>query len=117
MFYSFKLYLLDRWIMLSVLASWVVYGVLVWFTATRVHPSDSSVFLHYNIIFGTDLVGSWRQQLTPAIVGAVVLAVNGFASWFMYGASRLVGRMLGIFTLAIQISLLVGLVLNLNLNL
>lgn len=117
MFYSFKLYILDRWILLTAIASTTLFGVLCWYTVTHVHPSESSVFLHYNIIFGTDLVGRWQSQFTPLYVGAAVFFANGLASWFLYGSNRLVGRFLFVFTMAIEASLLVGQVLMLNLNL
>lgn len=117
MFYSFKLYILDRWILATAATSLIMLGVLSWYTLYHVRPTDSNVFLHYNVVFGTDLVGEWQSQLIPLYVGVAVFIVNGMVSWLLYGANRLVGRLLFIFTLAVVASLLAGQVLMLNLNL
>lgn len=116
MFYSFKLYLVDRWILATTLASLLLLAALGWYTISNVRPTPDNVFLHYNIVFGTDLVGEWQAQLIPFIVGCVVFIVNNLFSWMIFGSNRLLGRLVVFFTMAVEISLLVGQIFMLNLN-
>lgn len=117
MIYSYKLYIQDRWILVLFLATVALVAAQWWYTGVHVEPTDEIVFLHYNIVFGTDLVGSWRSQLTPPIVGSVVLVVNNLLSWILYKSSRLISRLLLVFAVAIEGALLVGQILMLSLNL
>ncbi|OGH69385.1 MAG: hypothetical protein A3I29_03990 [Candidatus Magasanikbacteria bacterium RIFCSPLOWO2_02_FULL_44_11] len=117
MFYSFKLYLADRWIMVMTLLALAVFCFHGWYAINHIRPTEENVFLHYNIVFGTDLVGEWQAQLLPLLVGAVILITNSFLSWMFYGSNRLLGRLLVSFSFFIQISLVVGQVFMLNLNL
>jgi hypothetical protein len=48
------------------------WGLLFW----KLPPTDGTVFLHYNVFYGIDLVGGWRELLWMPGSGLAIFAVN-----------------------------------------
>lgn len=116
MFYSPKLYLRDPWIRWPLSACSLAQGLIWWFVLSRVHPTNDSIFLHYTIMFGVDLIGNWGQILLPPAVGLSFGVFNFFLSFTVYSASRFTARLLACATVLVQIFLAVGVVLIVGLN-
>jgi hypothetical protein len=53
-------------------------------------PTSEIVFLHYNILFGVDLVGPWWRLLLTPMLGVFILIVNTSVSWISYQYDRLI---------------------------
>lgn len=117
MFYALKLYLSDRWIFFPGLATAAIVLAIWTFTALNVQPTGDSIFLHYNVVFGADLIGSWKRAYVPPAVALGIFFINGLLSFLFYSTNRLVGRLLASMALGVAASILVGQVLMLNLNL
>lgn len=115
-FYSPWLYIRDRWIYLPGLGVLLLTVFIWWYILSRVHPTSDQVFLHYTIIFGVDLIGPWREILTPALSGLVITIVNFVVSWFIYSNNKLLARLLSLATFVIHIFLLIASVLMVRLN-
>ncbi len=93
-----------------------IQAVSWWYVASKIRPTEDSLFLHYNIIFSIDLIGEWWKVYTPSFVGLVLLLINLFVGWLLYGNYRVMSRVLLVFMVLIEAALLVGQVLLVNLN-
>ena len=111
MFYSPKLFLKDYWISGPLVASLALQGAVWWYVLANIHPSSEQFFLHYNVVFGVDLIGAWwKIYLLPA-VGLLVLLLNYILGLYFYREDRLLSRLFSFFTLFFQIFLLTAAVL------
>ena len=116
MFYPPKLYLKDRYISLPGLASLLLTLFMAWYAVTRIHPTSDSIFLHYNVFFRIDLVGEWwKLWLIPAFGGGVLI-LNFLVSYFIYSNNKFLSRLLIALTAFVEITILIGLVLIVGLN-
>lgn len=52
--------------------------------AVFIRPVDFPIILHYNVYFGVDLIGNWRQAYFLPAVGTIMLAVNAILAYFFY---------------------------------
>lgn len=102
--------------MVTMSISLAIQAISWWYVASKIHPTNDSLFLHYNIIFSIDLIGEWWKVYTPSFVGLVLLLVNLLVGWLLYGNYRVMSRVLLVFMILIEAALLVGQVLLVNLN-
>ncbi len=116
MFYSPKLYLRDPWVSLPLLASLALQAAMWWYIVSKIPRTGEQIFLHYNIMFGIDLVGEWWKILFAPISGAAVLIINYLLSFTLYSANRFLARLLAVFTTCFETLLLIGAVLIVRLN-
>jgi hypothetical protein len=98
MFYSPKLFLRDWWINIPLLIALGLQLFMWWYLLSHFHSSADQIFLHYNIIFGVDLVGDWWRIFYLPAGGLLALFVNYVFSWALYGTDRLLARFLSIWT-------------------
>jgi hypothetical protein len=93
-FYPLRLYLrhLPNTIMigLSLLLNIMIWGWLLWY----IRPQSDLIFLHYNVLFGVDLIGPWYQVLTIPIIGLCILLVNSALGWFFFGKDKFISYVL-----------------------
>ena len=117
MFHLLKVYIKDRWVLaplfLSALAQCFIWYYLV---AVAKHTSDQ-YFLHYNIIFGVDLVGSWGKIFLLPIGGLVIVLFNSIISILIFNQDKLLARLLGLFASVFQIFLAWAVYLIVEINL
>lgn len=106
MFYFPKLYLRDPWIFGPLTASFILQAAQWWYIAANVRSTADQIFLHYNIIFGIDLIGPWWKIFLPPAAGLAFLAINFFLSFFLYRFDRLLARLLPLFTVGVEAVLL-----------
>lgn len=116
MLYSLKLFLRDKWITLPLLAVILAQIFIWWLILSSFDFSSGRIFLHYNIIFGVDLVGDWWKILNMPLGGLLVLSVNYFLSLVFYRSDRFLSRLLGFWTLLIHIFLAVSVFLLVRIN-
>jgi hypothetical protein len=84
------------------LAMWVA----VWWI---VEPTDRPVILHYNVYFGVDAIGDWRNiYIMPALALAILL-VNLVLSRFFFYKERLVSHLFAVMAFLAQLLMIVGL--------
>ncbi|OGH68621.1 MAG: hypothetical protein A2754_01885 [Candidatus Magasanikbacteria bacterium RIFCSPHIGHO2_01_FULL_47_8] len=116
MFYSPKLYLRDWWVAVPLVVSAALQVVMWWYITSKISPTNEQIFLHYNIMFGIDLVGEWWKIFFAPIAGVAVLLINYFLSFSLYGSNKFLARLLSVFTICFQALLLVGVVIIVRLN-
>ena len=92
----------------------LVLGALVnlgmWIAVWRiVEPASRPIILHYNVYFGVDSIGDWRNVfLMPALAAAIFL-VNAVLSRFFYYKERLASYLFAGMALLVQLLMAVGL--------
>lgn len=112
--YSFKLYLKDWWVLAFLTAMVGLLFFSWWYLLTHLPATSENVFLHYNSIFGVDLVGPWNSLLQIPLMGILIFAVNWLLSWFWYRSNKFISRLTlfvaltAEFGIAVIIYLLVG---------
>ena len=116
MFYSPKLYIRDQWVFVPFLVSAVLQAVMWWYITSKVPPTNEQIFLHYNVMFGIDLVGDWWKIFFGPIAGVAVLLINYFLSFTLYSSNKFLARLLSVFTPCFQALLLIGVVIIVRLN-
>ena len=116
MLYYIKLYLRDWWIN-SFLIATVLFQVFIWvYLIMNIGPDLDRVFLHYNIIFGVDLVGPWWKLYYLPLVGFIMLIINTAFSYFIYKTDKFLSRLLSFWSVFIHVFLLISVLILVRLN-
>jgi len=114
--YSPRLYLRDLWISLPLLMIFLIQIFIWYLLIANIRPSLEQVFLHYNIIFGVDLIGEWWKIFYLPIAGLIVLLFDYFLSFLFYKSNKFLGRLLSFAVLFFHCFLLAGVALLVRLN-
>ncbi len=116
MWFSIKIYLRDRWLLVTSLLSLAIQIFLWSYLFRYLPPNNESVFLHYTILVGIDLVGpAWQAYALPS-GGALIMVVNYVVGFFTFPQGRFMARLLGVATLILQILLVIAVVFIVSLN-
>jgi hypothetical protein len=116
MFYPPKLYFRDLWISSPLIGAILIQLFLWWNLAANIRPDAGQVFLHYNIIFGVDLVGDWWQIFYLPVVGIIVILSNYLFSAVFYSFDKFLARLLSFWVLFFHVFLLASIVFLVKLN-
>ncbi len=116
MFYSPKLYFRDLWISAPLLGVILIQIFLWWYLIANIRVDVGQIFLHYNIIFGVDLVGDWWRIYFLPLAGILVALLDYFFSFMFYSADKFLARLLSFWTLFFHLFLLIGTILLVRLN-
>jgi len=116
MFYSPKLYFRDPWISAPLLGALLIQIFLWWYLVSNISPDAGQIFLHYNIIFGVDLVGNWWRLYLNPLLGLGVILLNYFFSLMFYSADKFLARLMSFWVLFFHVFLMIGTVLLVRLN-
>lgn len=116
MLYSPKLYLKDRFVYLPLLLSLGLILAMVAYSLKVKDPAGEALFLHYNIVFGVDLIGVRWELFIPVIIASALLLINAVVAWLLYNESRLLARFILGFLVVIQVAIFTGQFLIVNLN-
>lgn len=82
----------------------------------HIHPQSEQLFLHYTILFGVDLIGSWNKIFFLPISGFFIIMVNALIGWLMFKSDKFFAQILNAVALFCQILLLIGTWLVVYLN-
>ena len=101
----FKSHIVIWLLILSLAANLADWAILkIW-----VKPVDFPIILHYNVYFGVDLVGGYRQVYVLPLIGFVLFLINSTLSLYFYGQKeRIASYILLMAVLMIQLSLIVA---------
>jgi hypothetical protein len=84
------------------LAQWISLWIYV-------QPVDFPIIMHYNVYFGVDLLGNWKQVFILPLVGIILSIINFLLAIHFYNLKeRIASYLLLIATMMIQLSLLVA---------
>jgi len=114
--YSPRLFFRDWWISAPLIATAIIQIYIWYLLLANIRPSLGQVFLHYNIIFGVDLVGEWWKIFYLPIVGLLVLLLNYALSFALYRSYKFLGRLLSFAVFIFHGFLLVGIALLVRMN-
>jgi len=74
-----------------------------------IKPVDFFIILHYNVYFGVDLIGDYKQVYLLPTIGLILFIVNQILAIFFYERKeRIASYILLMATLMIQLSLIVA---------
>lgn len=97
---------IARWLLILTLIANLGDWALVYFGVT---PTETPIILHYNVYFGVDSIGSWKQVYLLPAVGLVVILANFILSlYFYHKKERIAAYVLLITALMIQMGLIVA---------
>lgn len=96
-------FLKDRLVLISLVFA-VLINIIQWgLIYIKIAPNGQNILLHYNVIYGTDLVDSgYFAYLIPGIA-LIFLALNFLCALWLYGKEKLSSYFLSAATVAVQI--------------
>lgn len=106
----------ERFIVVSFLLSLflnISTWILLYFS---VQPRPDPIFLHYNIYYGIDLIGSWYEIYFIPGSGLIFLLANYILSVIMYPTKKLLAYLLVGFNLPLHLLLGLAAILIILIN-
>jgi len=91
------------------LTSWILLAVFI-------KRSEFPVPLHYNIYFGIDLTGPYRNIFNLPSIGLFVVVINFVLGFWFYSKDRIISYILLLVSLVVQIFVLIGAVTVIFIN-
>lgn len=111
----FERYILEKEffrskIMLWLLALNVVSNIANWTAiAIFINRLDGDIILHYNVYFGVDAMGDWRQVFILPIIGIILFVLNAvLAAYFYSRKERIASYILLLASFMAQLSLIIA---------
>jgi len=86
---------------ISNLAIWIILKIFV-------KPVDYPIILHYNVYFGVDVTGNWKNVWIFPMIGIIIFVINLFLSIYFYNKERIASYVLLLAAWMIQLSLIVA---------
>ena len=84
------------------LINWLILGIFI-------KPIDLPIILHYNVYFGVDMMGDYKEAFILPLIGIILLLINLFLSLFLYEKKeRIASYLLLMAALMIQLALIVS---------
>jgi hypothetical protein len=84
------------------LADWISLWLFI-------KPVDFPIILHYNVYFGVDMLGNWKQVFILPLLGLILFTINFcFSLYFYHQKERIASHILLMATLMLQLSLIVA---------
>lgn len=94
-----------------------VLNLLIWLVIYwQIKPNTESVFLHYNIYFGIDAIGSYAQLYYLSLSGLIIFLLNLIISFIIYKRGQIICYLLLISSIIAQIIIFVATILIVLLN-
>ncbi|OGY85434.1 MAG: hypothetical protein A2233_02455 [Candidatus Kerfeldbacteria bacterium RIFOXYA2_FULL_38_24] len=90
----------------------LAWALLLW----KIPYTEEVVFLHYNIFYGVDLVGNWRQLFLVPGTGLFILVINILCIFYFKKMSREIFGILLVMTLLLEVFLFISAFLLVLLN-
>ena len=106
---SLKFFLKDKFItppLILNVFSFIILFFYLFFSFQKI--GDKTIFLHYTINLGVDLVGPKAQIYLLAWGALVIFLLNSVLAYFLYPNQRNLSRIILLVTLAIQCFLWMG---------
>jgi len=117
MLYLIKVFIKDPWI-ITPLITGLATQLFVWpYIFFQLGQRSDYLFLHYNIIFGIDLVGPWWKILYLPLGGLAIIILNFILSLYIYNHDKLISRMLLFFAALFSLFLVWAVYLTVDINL
>lgn len=82
----------------------------------NIRPTAEQIFLHYNVVFGVDLIGAWWKIYYLPLAGIMVIPLNYIMGLYFYGHDKLLARILTCFVVFFHVFLVIAAVLIVDKN-
>lgn len=100
---TWKSFVSDRLIFFSLGVSALI-NIIQWVIIyIKIRPSSANILLHYNIIYGTDLVDKGTYAYLIPGIALAFLVINILAAFFIYQKEKLASYFLSIANIPVQI--------------
>lgn len=99
-------------LLLAFLINAFTWGVLLW----RIPQGTETLFLHYNIYFGIDSIGGWKQLAWIPGSGLAIAVLNSVLIFLSTQTDRMIKMTVSILTVAFEVMLATAAVLIILLN-
>ncbi len=87
---------------ISNLANWLALAIFI-------NKTEGNIILHYNVYFGVDNLGNWRQSFVAPAIGLFLFLVNLSLAFFFYkNKERIASYSLLLASVIIQINLIIS---------
>lgn len=106
--FPLKLFLKDRWILGSFLSAFLLNFFLWIYLALAIKSAAETVFLHYTVHFGVDLIGPRGQIFSLPLLGFILILLNFLLAYFIYNSHKGLGLLTAAATPFVQIFLWVA---------
>lgn len=84
------------------LANWIMLAIFI-------RPVDGNIILHYNVYFGVDNMGNWKQVFLMPSIGLILFLINIFlANYFYKNKERIASYILLLSVFMAQLSLIIA---------
>jgi hypothetical protein len=84
------------------LSNWLILKIFI-------RPIDLPIILHYNVYFGVDMMGNYKEVYILPLIGIILLLINFFLSKYLYEKKeRIASYLLMMAALMIQLALIVS---------
>lgn len=94
---------------LTLVLSSLFFNIIIWILlGLFIGRSEFPVPLHYNIYFGIDLTGPYRNIFNLPSIGLFVIIINFILSFWFYLKDRMISYILLLVSLAVQVFVLIG---------
>ncbi len=114
--YPLKLYVRSLPNIIS-LALALLLNIAAWvWLLSHIGPESGQVYLHYTILYGVDLTGTWSQALLIPGIGLIVLLVNAVLGWLFYGKDKFFAYLLNVISVFVGIIVLISTSITVFLN-
>jgi hypothetical protein len=106
---ALKVFLRNQIVLRLIIASLVV-NIANWISIfIFIKPVDETIILHYNVYFGVDMIGNWRQVYLLPLIGLILILINSFLALYFYSQKeRIASHILIIASLMTQLSLIIA---------
>lgn len=116
MFFSPKIFLRDKWNLSSSIGV-LLCQLFMWiYAVVNIHPTVEQVFLHYNVIFGVDLVGDWWKVFLVPLFSFLIIVINFLIALWFYSRDKLFSRFILLSATVFNLMAAIGLYLVVGLN-
>ena len=102
---------------LIMLGSSAVMNIATWsWFAWNIRPTEDQIFLHYNILFGVNLIGAWYKIYNLPLLGLFILLINTGIGWVFFKNDRFVSIVFSSIALICQLIIFISALLIVFLN-
>ena len=80
-------------------------GLILWIW---IEPVDLPIVLHYNVYFGVDVLGDWKEVFFSPLLGWLFLLLNGFLAILFFIRKEIIGSyllLLGLFFIELSLAI------------
>jgi|GEM_PF-264124 len=88
--------------LLANIANWLILFIFI-------RPVDTDIILHYNVYFGVDTMGNWKQVFIMPVIGFILFIINAaLAAYFYRNKERIASYVLLLTALMAQVSFIIA---------